>query len=90
MLIDNKYYILPGKHLFFKAKTNYLYFVDLEWIQSSDHSDSESLNQVFLKSKFKIMPSQSCIYSKIDYDPINNDLISFTSPSTICILPDLG
>ena len=36
------------------------------------------------------MPSQSCIYSKIDYDPINNDLISFTSPSTICILPDLG
>lgn len=37
MLVDNSYFILPGKHLFYKAKDNFLNFVDLEWVYSNDH-----------------------------------------------------
>jgi hypothetical protein len=86
--MDGQYCILPGKQIYYKSKSNHLHFVDINW-QEKSSEDPACSNLKDLQTR-KILDNQSTFCNQIEFDAINNQLATFTSPSVLSIFPNLS
>lgn len=89
LIVDECYFIMPGRHLFFRSRKNQIHYVNLNWLYPADHKLSKSSTNKCMYQHAGIQ-NQSSLYLALEYDPINNDVAAFVDPNMIWILPDLG
>lgn len=89
LIVDECFFIMPGRHLFYRSRKNQIHYVNLNWLYPADHKLSKSLTNRCLYQHAGI-GNQSSLYLALEYDAVNNDVAAFVDPNTIWILPDLG
>jgi hypothetical protein len=69
---------LESKQVYYRTENGNIYFADLLW-----GTEDKVLS-------FQIFKNQSTLNKSIEYDPINNQYACFTTPTTLCVFPNLG
>jgi hypothetical protein len=82
-IMDDQYYILPGKQIYYKSKSIFLHFVNINW-QEKSSEDSVCSKLKYLQTR-KIQHNQSTFCNQIEFNAINNQLATFTSSSVMRI-----
>ena len=89
-IIDGQYCILPGKQIYYKSKGKKLHFVDLKWHKGGFQKSGKQTSSLHGLKFREIMQNQSTFCNRIEYDPVNNQLVTFTSPSVLSVFPNLS